>query len=300
MLDGEEQAMDPMRDWREQGYLVVRKVFDPERIARLLPIVEDVWRQSRIRDAISGDPAPPGDAAHAMFHCNHPDYHRADPSRITTMLEAAAQESVLDMPRRLFGEEPLLRSLSLWFSPDRVSSDGHWHRDTQFIYPDVEEESARFLEAHAAFGSCCQFQIALVPSDDVEYVPGSHLRWDTPAEFAIRRADGAKNWCSNDMPGAVRIPLEAGDGLMFNPRGLHRGRYHVDKPRRTFMATMTGISQPYFDHFAAQEWFLDPDYLDGLSPAARAYYDRFVAVFGDWWRQGSPFRSGQNTSKKAG
>ncbi|MBA3709700.1 MAG: phytanoyl-CoA dioxygenase family protein [Planctomycetes bacterium] len=283
--------MDPIiQQWRDQGFVVVRKVFDPERIARLLPIVEDVWRQSRVRDAVTGEPAPPNDAGHVMFHCNHPDYHRRDPATLAEILAAGADERVLDVPRRLFGEEPLFRTLSLWFSPDRVSSDGNWHRDTQFLFPDETEERARFGSfVDSDFGgSGAQFQIALVRSEDVEYVPGSHKRWDTPAEYAIRRADGAKNWSSNAMPGAVRVALEPGDGVMFNPIGLHRGRYHVDKKRRTFMATLTKTSAPYFDSFSTQPWFLTPGYLDGLSADNRAFYQRSIDCYADWWRAGAP------------
>ncbi|MBA2481804.1 MAG: phytanoyl-CoA dioxygenase family protein [Planctomycetes bacterium] len=283
--------MDPVRQWREQGYVVVRKVFDAERIARLLPIVEDVWRRSQVREPTAGVPSPPD--APVLFHCNHPEYFADDRSRLAEVLSAGSAERVLDVPRRLFGEEPLFRSFSLWFSPERVSTDGHWHRDTQFLFPQEAEERARFpgfIDSDFG-GSSAQFQIALVASDDVEYVPGSHGRWDTPAENAIRRADGAKHWRSNAMPGAVRVALEAGDGVIFNPMGLHRGRYHVDKLRRTFMATLTKTSAPLQDHFVRQPWFLDPGYLDGVPPAQRAFYERFIVHFGDWWRAGSPLES---------
>ena len=31
-----------------------------------------------------------------------------------------------------------------------------------------------------------QAQVALVPNEDVEIVPGSHLRWDSAEEYAVR------------------------------------------------------------------------------------------------------------------
>lgn len=61
---------------------------------------------------------------------------------------------------------------------------GDWHRDAQFVIPDEQDEK-QFLaeEAYSGLGvisAGIQMQIALVPNDDVQLVPGSHLRWDTP------------------------------------------------------------------------------------------------------------------------
>lgn len=78
-------------------------------------------------------------------------------------------------------------------------------------------------------------QIALAPSADIEVVPGSHLRWDTPEEYAIRKAAGGANNRSNAMPGAVRVALDPGDAVLFNPMAIHRGRYHANRLRRTLM-----------------------------------------------------------------
>jgi hypothetical protein len=56
---------------------------------------------------------------------------------------------------------------------------GDWHRDAD------EQDEKQFLaeEAYSGLGvisAGIQMQIALVPNDDVQLVPGSHLRWDTP------------------------------------------------------------------------------------------------------------------------
>ena len=91
-------------------------------------------------------------------------------------------------------------------------------------------------------------QIALVPSDDLELVPGSHLRDYSPEEHAICVADGEIHNRSNDMPGAVRLHLEPGDAAMFTQLCIHRGRYHTDKLRRTMMISVKKTSRrPVFD-----------------------------------------------------
>ena len=89
------------------------------------------------------------------------------------------------------------------------------------------------------------------------------------------------------MPRAVHQLLAAlapGDAVAFNPFGLHRGRYHADRPRRTLMLTYTAASHPRFDHFSDQPWFDAPGSLDGLSDSARAFFERFAAQYRDEWR----------------
>ena len=183
-------------------------------------------------------------------------------------------------------------------NPLDTSSDGHWHRDSQFQYPDIDEER-EVLAAETGEGRSVQLQIALVPSDDVEVVPGSHLRWDTPEEFAIRHADGKKHNRSSNMPGARRVALAPGDGVAFNPMGLHRGRYHTDKLRRTLMLTYTKRSAPRFDYFSNQPWFDTPGYLDGLASDTRAFFEPFVAEYGDQWRSAAERDRSQRGAQRA-
>jgi hypothetical protein len=278
--------MNPtMATWREQGYVVRRGVFDAERCGRMRVIAEAVWAKCMAADALSGRPG--GDAVN-MFHCKHPAYVRGAPADLAYLLDSGAQPTVLDFARCIHGEEPLYYSNSLWFNPTAASRDGFWHRDSQFVFPDEAEERERFDACMSDFGNGVQIQIALVDSDDLEYVPGSHLRWDTPAEYRIRRADGAKNWTSNDMPGAERIALRAGDALALNPVGLHRGRYHVDKLRRTFTVTITRSSRPEANSFNRQPWFLEPGYLDHLSHGALAWYRRFIDAYRHSWTLPAP------------
>ena len=87
------------------------------------------------------------------------------------------------------------------------------------------------------------------------------------------------------MPGAVRVALEPGDGVAFNPMGLHRGRYHTDKLRRTLLFTYTKASMPRFDYFSNQPWFDTPGCLDGLASNTRAFFERFVAKYREQWRE---------------
>ena len=85
------------------------------------------------------------------------------------------------------------------------------------------------------------------------------------------------------MPNALRVRQEPGDAVMFNACGLHRGRYHVDKLRRTLMLTYSRMSTPTADYFTTQPWFLEAGYLNGLKPNTRAFYEKFIAQFQNHW-----------------
>lgn len=270
------------QQWQTEGYVIIRKLFDAERTAQLRTICDRILEAWRVTNPETGQPGGTPDAT-VMRHLNHEGYFAGHPAELNLLMDAVADEKVLGTMRTIFGEEPLFRCTSYFFNPQQTSRDGNWHRDSQFGTPDDEAERAVLAKAAAA-GNSIQMQIALVPSDDIEVVPGSHARWDTPEEYAIRKADGGANNRANTMPGAVGVSLEPGDAVLFNPMGLHRGRYHADRLRRTLMLTYTKTSAPYADYFSKQPWFLTPGYLDALSPKARPFFEQFVNTYQANWQ----------------
>lgn len=276
MIDKDLQAQ-----WEEEGYVVVRGLFDPNRTALLRDICFDVLEQWRVCNPEKGEPGG-GPESTVMRHLNHSGYFTDGGDGLRDLMHAVADTNVLDLVRTILQGDPLFRCTSLFFNPQKKSRDGNWHRDTQFRSASDEEEREKIF-SRQGFGTSVQLQVALVESDDVEFVPGSHLRWDKDAEYHIRKADGGEHNKSADMPDAIRITLEPGDAVGFNPVGLHRGRYHVDRLRHTLMLTYTRADAPMSDYFSHQPWFLEPGYLDGLEGDARAFFDAFVSQYqADW------------------
>ncbi len=265
--------------WLQDGVIVVRGLYSPERVALLSEICERVLKAWRTRSPETGDPGEP--EANSMRHLNHPAYFEGDPDGLREMLASIADQKALDLCRVLFDSEPLFRCTSLFMNPATQQLDGNWHRDSQFLFADETVERQKILAKHG-ISDHIQLQIALAPSDDIEYVPGSHRRWDTPEEYAIRRADaGANN--RSPIPGAIRIALEPGDAVGFNAFGLHRGRYHSNRLRRTFMLTFTDSRTPISDYFSKQPWFRTPGYLEGLALEERRFFEAFVAAYNTDW-----------------
>ena len=265
------------RQWNEQGYLLFESLLTEQEVVELLPIAERVRRQWLTASAENGEPGGPD--RHNMRHVNHPGYFRGHPEQFVTLMNLVADERILRIGRELFGGEPVFRATTLWFEPTTAHEDGSWHRDVQFMHPD-EDEQRRIIAARRAAGGM-QLQIALVETADNEYVPGSHLRWDTEEEHRIRLADGQADSRSNAMPGAVRIRQRPGDALAFEALGLHRGRYHTDKRRRTLMLTYTSDRERRFDYFSDQPWLLASPLMATLPEATRSFFQRFIDIYGE-------------------
>ncbi|KAK0617049.1 phytanoyl-CoA dioxygenase, partial [Immersiella caudata] len=97
-----------------------------------------------------------------------------------------------------------------------------WHRDAIPWSATTEEEEE--MLGKPAYHT--QYNIALYDDDSLVVVPGSHSQPRTEAE----RNTGAY---SEDMPGASRVVLKAGDVVFYDNNILHRGVYKGGKERAT-------------------------------------------------------------------
>ena len=218
-----------------------------------------------------------------MRHLNHPNYYTNHPAEYEPFMNTICHEKILKIVDLILIQKSMFRTTSYFFEPKSGIKDGNWHRDLQFIYKDEAREKEEFFQAIAIPSSGIQMQIALEPSQDIEYVPFSHKRWDTPEEYNIRLKDNQTNNRSNAMPNAIRFNQEPGDMIAFDANGLHRGRYHSDKIRRTLMLTYS--SQPYFDYFTDQPWFLTDQNFKNLPLKTQTYFEPFIETFRPKWQE---------------
>jgi ectoine hydroxylase-related dioxygenase (phytanoyl-CoA dioxygenase family) len=266
---------------RENSHAIVRGLFDPSTAERLREICERVLEQWR--RAPRSDNPPVGPQANYMRHVNDPEYHRDHPDDLAFLLDAVGAPQVAKAIGEALDEDYFFQMTSLYFNPTGDSQDGFWHKDK------IGAEANVALVPETGAG--LQLQIALVPTDDLELVPGSHFRDYTPEEHAICVADGERNNRSNEMPGGVRVELQPGDAALFTQLCIHRGRYHTDKLRRTLMVSVKkrvtaeySLRQRGLDPYSDQPWFLLPDYLRGVSPESRAFFQDFIDYYAPHWR----------------
>jgi hypothetical protein len=274
------------QQFREEGYLVYPGVFAGPELDRLLAACNRVLDQH----TAEWDRENSNKDFMEMRHLNDPRWHRHNRDDFKLIMELIADPRCLGPVEQIFGEPSLFRCTSYFVNPRFGSLDGNWHRDTQFITKTEEEERA-LVKKNATSPRILdgvQFQIPLVDSEDIEYVPFSAARYDSPEEYYIRCADNRSHNREPGMPNALRLRLRAGDGAIFNANGLHRGRYHTDKHRRTLMLTYTPLSSPNEDFFSHQAWFTEPGHLAGLSPRAQAFFNEFITTYRKFWATARP------------
>lgn len=269
------------RQFFEEGYQIYPGVFEGAELKRLREACDRVLeKHTRVWDREHA-----GEDFTNMRHLNEPCWHRDGLDDFKIIMETIADPRCLGPVEQIFGGPSLFRCTSYFVNPRLKSAEGNWHRDSQFMVKGEEEEKAmlRRIWNDPTSGYGIQFQIPLLDNDDIEYVPYSAARYDSPEEYHIRMADNQSHNREDGMPNALRVSLKAGDGVIFNPFGLHRGRYHVDRPRRTLMLTYTPRKYVLNDFFTDQPWFEEPGHLDPLSPRAKAFFEDFIHTYRDFW-----------------
>jgi hypothetical protein len=268
--------------FNEEGFVVIPKLISGNELQQILNAC------NRILDKYTSEMESkhPGRDFFRLNGMHNPKWIDS-PEDLKSILELGADPRCLGTVEHIFGVPSLFRTTNFWVNPKYKSEEGNWHRDTQFVCNEEEEEKLYIQKLkEEGFHRSIQFQIALVDSSDLEYVPYSVQRYDSPEEYYIRLADD-KIHCRDvqGMPNAMRFHLKAGDAILLNPAGLHRGRYHADKLRRTLMYTYTPAYNLLFDSISNQPWFLNEEYLNHLSPRATTYYKEYIKVYKDHWAQ---------------
>ncbi|WP_135556278.1 phytanoyl-CoA dioxygenase family protein [Paenibacillus cymbidii] len=274
-------SVSPYQRFKQEGYLVYPQLYEGGQLA----LIREACLHVLERYTAEHDSQRPEEDFHVIRHLNDPKWFAGREDLFRALLDTVADPRCLGPVEHIFRGPSLFRCTSLFVAPRKISKDGDWHRDSQFAH--AEEEEKRILRdiRDSDLVDGLQMQIPLYDNADIEYVPYSANRYDSPEEYYIRLADGWSHNREEGMPNAIRMHLQAGDGLIFNPYGLHRGRYHTDKPRLTLMLTYTPESCTFRDTFSNQPWCLNEGYLDGVSARARAYFQEFIRTYRDFWTE---------------
>ena len=176
------------------------------------------------------------------------------------------------IPEAITGGAPLFHNTQYFMEQRGADWDGEWHRDTQFLAAAAETE-----RRHIAEGTGVHFRVALMDDPWLRIVPGSHRRWDTAHEWAIRRERAG-----GDPANAVSVPLKAGDAMLFHAWSIHQGLYRRKPARRTFdviyMTRGTGERA-----LPPRTCMPSPVRMASLPREARAFYERFARSYRRAW-----------------
>jgi hypothetical protein len=261
---------DIAEKWRAQGFAVIPGFLAAHEIDPLRRICDHVLQQ-----AIEEDPRRA--VARNIAYLTEQRYFRSREHDLVKLLEFIADDRIVTILNHLAGEMPLFHNTQYFYNPTQ-SHDGEWHRDTQFLAPEEALERERMNQYTGV-----HFRVAFLPDRQLEYVPGSEQRWDTPEELSIRKGDDPTR---SDMPGRTRIDLAPGDACLFHAWGIHRGTYRAEIPRRTLdviygWGGVCDYSPP------PPMCFTDGALLSQLSSPARKFFDHFIRCYEAYWKQSS-------------
>jgi phytanoyl-CoA hydroxylase len=221
---------DQIRNFQEDGYLLVEGLFAPEEIRTLV----DNFMQMHAGGTIPGcfEPADPeeadGDILKLYPRMMHP--HRVNELARRYLLDERL-EAVLT---GLFGEEPLAAQSMLYFKPAGAKGQA-LHQDN--FYLKVEP------------GTCIAAWVALDAADQenggLEVVPGTH----DMELFCPEEADSDVSFTRDYVPvpeglEAVPVVMRPGDVLFFNGQLVHGSQPNTssDRFRRSFICHYIGRS----------------------------------------------------------
>jgi hypothetical protein len=257
------------KSWRQRGFAIIRGFLDPYQVDVLRGICDRILTQVLARDPRLAN-------ARNIAYLTEREYFDFRGGELVNLIEFIADKQIISLLTDLSGETPLFHNTQYFYNPSWKSHDGEWHRDTQFLAPDPVLERRRMRQHTGA-----HFRVAFLPDRQLEYVPTSEQRWDSPEELAIRKG---RNPTAPDMPGRTTIGLEPGDACLFHAWGIHRGTYKAAVPRRTLdiIYGWGGVC----DYFPPPPTcFSDRALLAQLTPNARDFFDYFIRTYERYWEQ---------------
>ena len=137
----------------------------------------------------------------------------------TVLFQTIAAPALLAQLATIFPQAPRFLNTQLFFDPYHSNQRNYWHRDVQ--YTGLNEAAQRNVILQQNVVHC---RIAMRPEHGIELIAGSHQRWDSAQEYAVRMGQ-APYRPHDDLPHATQIALQTGDVLLFSANMLHRGLY---------------------------------------------------------------------------
>ncbi|MCX5210084.1 phytanoyl-CoA dioxygenase family protein [Kitasatospora sp. NBC_00240] len=227
-----------VQDYRENGFAVVERLFDPSEVAELTAAVTEVLDVPDLGSVAEVEPGSPGLARRIW-----------SPTKQHVAFErAAAHPRLLDHVEALIGPDVLFHYSKLHLKAPKVGSEVDWHQDFAY-YPHTNTDLVTAL---------VYFDDASVENSCLQAVPGSHrnglVNHYVDGYFRGKAAgDGVP-----DPALAVPIEAPAGSVVFIHCLLLHYSSPNrSDRFRRTFLPAYRA-ADAYPVHFGAHAGHNEP------------------------------------------
>ena len=199
-----------------QGYCVIRDFFNKSEISSLRKIIlkfHEAWKQDN-KDFYQKE-----EAFNSSLITGSEYLALDDRIKLFNFISSTKMMGLIDA---LIPVKPAFMNTQLFFNPVDPKQKDFWHRDCQYDH-DIESQKRIIKETQVV-----HFRVPLFDELGMELIPGSHKRWDTEEELNVREEINGKESHDN-LPNAEKIPLAAGDLLIFSADMIHRGLYGLNR-----------------------------------------------------------------------
>ena len=198
-------------DYQKSGFFLLKGLFSESEIASILPVVDcfhAAWRQQNQK--FYSDKAVNSAYLTGTKYLSVSQRHQ--------LFSLIASHKIMDILPSTGIVTPAFMNPQLFFNPVNLQQKNYWHRDPQYHLTLQQQQ----LALHGP--EVVHFRLALADEPGLELVPGTHKRWDTERELAVRLQQSN---CNNfdDLNSGVVVGMQKGDLLVFNANMIHRGIY---------------------------------------------------------------------------
>ncbi|MDU0354236.1 phytanoyl-CoA dioxygenase family protein [Paraglaciecola aquimarina] len=239
------------QNYAQQGYFVLRGFFSDDEVSSLRRTILKFHRRWKVKNATFYRE----EAFNSSLITGSQFLNADDRVKLFNFISSEKIMQVVDL---LVPNQPSFMNTQLFFNPCNPQQRDFWHRDCQYDHDLVGQKKA-IQETQVV-----HLRVPLFDELGMELIPGTHNRWDNEEEHNVRQEENGKV-SSDDLSLGKKIPLAAGDLLVFSADMIHRGLYGLNR-----LALDILIFDPQGD-FAD---YVDDDCLPDHSMLARIHQPR--------------------------
>jgi ectoine hydroxylase-related dioxygenase (phytanoyl-CoA dioxygenase family) len=203
--------------YQEQGFELFKGFFSDLEIQEIREFVLESHGQWMIQNQQALDKGAVNSA-----YLTSSKYCPSDAKRLS-MFRFIAMDKIVDLASDLNKGHPYFMNTQLFFNPKNKDRKPYWHRDIQYSgLPEEQQKELIFKD------SVVHFRVPLSDDPGLEFVSGSHRRWDTGEERSVRLEQNGRH-SHESLPYSVRVPHNPGDLLVFSAHVLHKGVYEGNR-----------------------------------------------------------------------
>lgn len=204
-----------VKQYDELGYFVIRNYFTDDEIVALRKVIlrfHEKWKKDHEQFYRE-------EAFNSSLITSSQYLTTTDRIALFNFISAKKMMRIIDA---VIPDAPAFMNTQLFFNPVNPQQKDFWHRDCQYDH-DIEGQKLAIQETQVL-----HLRVPLFDELGMELIPETHKRWDNEEEHNVRQEEKGRT-SDEALANGKKIPLAAGDLLVFSADMIHRGLYGLDR-----------------------------------------------------------------------